>query len=323
MRKLTSVLAVLALTTVSGCGAAAADDKAANGSGYPVSVTNCGVEVAFDRAPDRTVLLKSAAVPYLHDLGVLDRVTARAGQYPKEYYDAATLAALDKIPLLTDQTDTSGHLQISKEVVISQQPDLVFGEVDNLSRDTLSTVGIPLLEEPAMCEDNTTVPTFDDIYTQLDTYGRIFDKPEQAATAITALKDRVAKIRTPKTGRTAAVLYPTVGGGVTYAYGSTSMAHPQLEAAGFTNVFADSKERVFEVTLEELLGRNPDVLILLYGDGDPKAVEQAVTGLPGAERLKAVQQDDVMPQLFNFTEPPSPLSVDGLERIVQRFKAPA
>jgi iron complex transport system substrate-binding protein len=322
LRKLTSVLAILALATVSGCGAADDDEKTGGGSGYPVSVTNCGVKVTFDRAPERTVLLKSAAVPYLHDLGVLDRVTARAGQYPKEYYDAATLAELDEIPLLTDKTDTSGHLQISKEVVISQQPDLVFGEVDNLSRDTLSTVDIPLLEEPAMCENTTAVPTFDDIYAQLDTYGKVFNKPEQAAAAITALKDRMAKIKAPKSGRTAAVLYPTVGGGVTYAYGSTSMAHPQLEAAGFTNVFADSNERVFEVTLEELLGRNPDVLILLYGDGDPQAVEQAVTGLPGAEKLKAVQQHNVMPQLFNFTEPPSPLSVDGLERIVQRFQAP-
>ncbi|GIE76304.1 hypothetical protein Aph02nite_22540 [Actinoplanes philippinensis] len=123
--------------------------------------------------------------------------------------------------------------------------------------------------------------------------------------------------------RTAAVLYPTVGGGVTYAYGSTSMAHPQLEAAGFTNVFAESKERVFEVTLEELLGRNPDVLILLYSDGDPKAVEQAVTSLPGTEKLKAVASGNVLPQLFNFTEPPSPLSVDGLEKIVTRFQAPA
>ncbi|MCO8269284.1 ABC transporter substrate-binding protein [Actinoplanes sp. TRM 88003] len=318
MKKIAVLSAVLLVAA--GCGAA--DDGAAAdaGSGYPLTVKNCGVDVTFDKAPERTVLLKSAAVPYLQDLGVLDRVTARAGQYPKEYYDEATLAALDKIPLLTDKTDTSGHLQISKEVVISQQPDLVFGEVDNLSRDTLAAVDIPLLEEPAMCPDNTTAPTFDDIYAQLTSYGKVFDRPNEAATAVKALQERMAKINAPKSGRTAAVLYPTVGGGVTYAYGSASMADPQLKAAGFENVFGESKERVFEVTLEELLGRNPDVLILLYGDGDPAKVEQAVTSLPGAEKLKAVQNKQVMTQLFNFTEPPSPLSIDGLERIVERFK---
>jgi iron complex transport system substrate-binding protein len=318
------LLAVTALL-LAGCGAAGGGRPgSAGGPGYPLTVTNCGTEVTFATAPQRVVLLKSAAVPYLHDLGVLDRVTARAGRYPKEYYDAATLAGLDRIPLLTDRTDTSGHLQISAEVVISQQPDLVLGEVDNLSRDALSAVGIPLLEEPAMCPGSTVVPSFDDIYQQLDTYGKVFGRPAEAQAAITALKDRMDRIEAGTgSGRTAAVLYPTVGGGVTYAYGTASMAHPQLEAAGLRNVFADSRERVFEVTLEELLGRDPDVLILLHGDGDPKAVEAAVTGLPGAEKLKAVQNRAIMTQLFNFTEPPSPLSVDGLERIVRHFRAAA
>ncbi|BCB88834.1 ABC transporter substrate-binding protein [Phytohabitans suffuscus] len=324
MKAIRLVALTVSVVLAAGCGAGADDTAAGSGQGYPVTVNNCGVDVSFDAAPQRIVLLKSAAVPYLHALGVMDRVTARAGQYPKDYYDAATLAELDRIPLLTDKTDTSGHLQISKEVVISQQPDLVLGEVDNLSRDTLAAVGIPLLEEPAMCQGSTTVPAFDDIYTQLETYGKVFGRTGEAATAVTALKERMTKIQA-KAGagsrRTAAVLYPTVGGGVTYAYGTASMAHPQLEAAGFTNAFADSKERVFEVTLEELLGRNPDVLILLYSDGDPKAVEAALTGLPGAEKLNAVRDGTVMTQLFNFTEPPTPLSIDGLESIVERFKA--
>lgn len=299
---------------LAGCGAQAPSDTASS-----VTVSNCGAEVTFDSEPQRVVMLKSAAVPYLHDLGVMDRVTARAGQYPKDYYDAATLAELDRIPLLTDKTDTSGHLQISKEVVIAQTPDLVLGEVDNLSRDTLSAVDIPLLEEPALCADTPMKPTFDDVYQQMTMYGKVFRKETEAAAAVTELKQRLAAIKPVGNGRTAAVLYPTVGGGVTYAYGTGSMANPQLEAAGFKNVFADTPERVFEVTLEELLGRNPDVIVLLYSDGDPKAVEQALTGLPGADKLTAVRDGNVMTQLFNFTEPPTPLSVDGLAKIVERF----
>ncbi|GLY03907.1 ABC transporter substrate-binding protein [Actinoplanes sp. NBRC 101535] len=320
-RLLATSAAAILLTAGCGAGSTAETTSGTPAGGYPLTLTNCGAEVTFDKAPERVVLLKSAAVPYLHSLGVLDRATARAGLYPTEYYDAATQAEIDKIPLLTDKTDTSGHLQISKEVVISQQPDLVLGEVDNLSRDTLSAVDIPLLEEPTMCPGNTTKPTFDDIYSQMRTYGKVFGKDAEAA--VSALQERVSKIGKVEGDRTAAVLYPTVGGGVTYAYGSASMAEPQLEAAGFTNVFADSKERVFEVTLEELLGRNPDVLILLYGDGDPAAVQKAITDLPGADKLKAVSGGNVLPQLFNFTEPPSPLSVDGLQRIVERFKTAA
>lgn len=313
-----------ALLVLTACGSDSSDEEPtsqASGS-YPLTVENCGSEVTFEAAPERVVMLKSSAVPFLHALGVMDRVTARAGQYPAEYYDDATLAELDGIDLLTDETDTSGHLQISKETVIAEEPDLVLGEVDNLSRDTLGAVDIPLLEEPAMCEAGIDDPGFDDVFSQMEMYGDVFGREAEATEAVAELEDRLAAIEEQvgeQTGRTAAVLYPTVGGGVTYAYGTKSMAHPQLEAAGFENVFADTDERVFEVSLEQLLGRDPDVLILLYGDGDPAKVEQAITSLPGADELTAVRNGDLMPQLFNFTEPPTPLSIDGLERIVERF----
>lgn len=307
----------------SGCGSSPPSASDTDASYEPVVVENCGAEVELASAPERMVLLKSASVPYLQALGVLDRVVARAGQYPDGYYDEATRAALDEIPLLTDRTDSSGHLQISREVVIAQQPDLVMGAVDNLSRESLDAVGIPLLEEPALCPDGVDDPSYDDVAEQLRTYGEVFGEQERAEAAVADLEERLAAVeeRALDDGTTAAVLYPTVGGGVTYAYGTRSMAQPQLDAAGLDNVFGDVDERVFEVTLEELLDRDPDVLVLLHGDGDPAEVEAALTGLPGAEQLTAVREGRVMPLLFNFTEPATPLAVDGLERIVDRFGA--
>ncbi|GLY33836.1 ABC transporter substrate-binding protein [Kineosporia sp. NBRC 101731] len=314
-------LTATTLILLVGCGASSttSSTRAADASGnYPLTVGNCGDEVTFTAAPERVLLLKSASVPYLSALGVLSDVTARAGAYPADYYDEATQKALDEIPLLTDKTDTSGHLQISQEVVISQEPDLVLGEAQNLTRDTLTSVGIPLLEEPGLCGDGLEDPGFDDVYDQMHFYGKVFNRQAEATAAVADLKKRLAAVEKGE-NRTAAVLYPTVGGGVTYAYGSRSMAQPQLEAAGFTNVFGDVDERVFEVTLEKLIGLNPDVLVLLYSDGDPDDVTRAVTDLPGSEKLTAVKNGDLMPQLFNFTEPPSPLAITGLERIEERF----
>ncbi|MCR1782072.1 ABC transporter substrate-binding protein [Nocardioides carbamazepini] len=321
-RPLVALATTAAVLALSACGLNAAEKPAEGGSGpYPLTVENCGAEVTFDAAPEHVVLLKSAAVPYLASLGVLDRVTARAGEYPRAYYDDATWAALEDIPALTGKTDTSGHLLVSKEVVIDQEPDLVLGEVDNLSRDTLGDVGIPLIEEPAMCAAGLDEPGFDDIRDQMTTYGEIFDRSEEAAAANAALEERVAALTAEPAARrrTAAVLYPTVGGGVTYAYGTRSMAHPILEAAGFENVFADTDERVFEVTPEELIGRDPDVLILLHSAGDPAKVAEAVTALPGAQSIAAVREDDLMPLLFNYVEPPTPLALDGLEQVRARF----
>lgn len=318
-------LAAVGLLTVAlaACGPTDGREPASStAAGYPVTVDNCGAEVSFEQPPERVVMLKSSSVPFLHELGVLDRVTARAGQYPPEYYDAATLAELDDIPLLTDELDSSGHLLISREVVIGEEPDLVLGEVDTASRSTLDAVGIPLIEEPALCAEGVADPGFDDVYSQLEVYGEVFGRQAEAREAIRALEQQLAEIESQVddgAGRSAAVLYPTVGGGTTYAYGTRSMADPQLEAAGLDNVFGDVDERVFEVTFEELLGRDPDVLVLLHSEGDPADVEAAITDLPGAEELTAVRTGDVMVQLFNFTEPPTPLSIEGLARIAQRF----
>ncbi|QWC85156.1 ABC transporter substrate-binding protein [Nocardioidaceae bacterium] len=332
-RTLTTGLALAAALTLGACGTsstgAGTSDTGDTGdtgasAGYPVTLENCGADVTLEEPPERVVLLKSASVPYLGALGVLDRVEARAGQYPAAYYDEETLAALDQVPTLTDELDPAGHLQISREVVIAQEPDLVLGEVENLSRSTLASSGIPLLEEPALCAEGIDDPGFDDVASQMRAYGRVFDRPAEADQAVEDLEQRLAAVRSEVedgTGRTAAVLYPTVGGGTTYAYGNRSMADPQLEAAGLTNVFGDVDERVVEVTLEELLGRDPDVLVLLHSEGEPGPVQDALTGLPGAEDLTAVREDQVMVQLFNFTEPPSPLVVDGLEQIVDRFGA--
>ncbi|GAA1921791.1 ABC transporter substrate-binding protein [Nocardioides lentus] len=325
-----TTLAAAAASTVLGltaCGSGTAEEAPTSESSgdYPVTVENCGAEVTFEAAPERVLLLKSASVPYLHALGVMDRVTARAGVYPDEYYDEATRAELDDVELLTDDIDASGHLLISQEVVISQEPDLVMGAVDNIPRESLADVAIPMLEEPVLCDTEGAAPSFADITTQMETYGRVFGREEEAAAAAAEVADRLAAVEEQVPAdedRTAAVLFPTVGGGVTYAYGAGSMADPQLEAAGLENVFGDVDERVFEVTLEELLGRDPDLLVLLHSEGDPEGVEQAVRDLPGADELTAVREDAMLPMLLNFTEPPTPLSVDGLERIVETFAEP-
>ncbi|PFG44915.1 iron complex transport system substrate-binding protein [Georgenia soli] len=290
--------------------------------GYPVVTTNCGVEVTVDAPPERVVLLDSSPVAYLTALGVMDKVVARAGVYPSDYFDAATRSELARVPLLTDKLDTTGHLQISQEAVLAQRPDLVLGSAENLNREQLAAAGIPVLQEPSFCPGAPEAPTFNTISDQLHTYGEIFDVEEQAAAAASELEGQLEQLtsETSTTARrTAAVLYPTVGGGSIYAYGTRSMAQPQLEAAGLINVFDDVHQRVFEVTREELIGRNPDVLVLLHSDGDPAAVADAVTSLTGASAITAVANNDVLVQLFNFTEPPSPLSVKGLERIVERF----
>ncbi|KQB87321.1 ABC transporter substrate-binding protein [Corynebacterium lowii] len=301
-------------------------EAAEAGGNYPVTVHNCGQDVTFTAPPSNALLLDSAPVSTLSALGVLGSVSARAGAYPEQYYTAQENEQLAAMNSLTDQVDGTGHIQLSKDVVLAQGADAVFGHLDNVDRESLDKAGIPEVIEPIFCHSRTTPASMEDVYEQVNLYGEIYGVTDKSEQVNEGLRERVAAATEraqadtrPDKPTTAAVLYPTVGGGATFAYGQRSMATPQLEAAGMSNVFGDMAERVAEINVEELIRRDPDVIVLLHSTGDPAQVAEALKELPGADELRAVREGNVMVQLMNYTEPGTPLTVQGLENIVERF----
>src|SRR5690606_10881201 len=288
-------------------------------AGFPLELPNCEATLHFDAPPERIVLLEPAPVTTLDGIGVLDRVVSRAGAFPDGYYDEELTAKIAGIPTLSDDIDASGHLQISQEMVIAQEPDIVFGLPGGVTREAMADAGAQAVVQNIYCATGGHRSSFETLYEQIDVYGRIFDHGEQAATLTSALQERVAAVTEAASDlsvATAAVLYPSVGGGPLYTYGAASMVTAQLDALGIENVFADTEERVFEISAEPLLAADPDVLIMLHQtDGDGSDVAEEMISQDQLASLRAVQDQALLPLLFNFAEPASPLVVDGLERI--------
>ncbi|MGO1198383.1 MAG: ABC transporter substrate-binding protein [Dermabacteraceae bacterium] len=299
-----------------------ASDGGASGaaSSYPLELPNCEATLTFEAAPERIVLLESAPVTSLDGIGVLDRVVARAGAFPDGYYDADLAAGIEAIPALSEDIDAAGHLQISQEIVIAQEPDVVFGLPDGVTREALKDAGAEVVVQDVFCATGGERASFEMLHSSIETLGRIFDRAVEADALITSLQERIDAVAgsagTLSTG-TAAVLYPSVGGGPLYTYGAASMATAQLDVLGVENVFADTAERVFEISAEPLLAADPDVLIVLHqsGGSDGSEVSEEMIAQDQLSGLRAVQDGAVLPLLFNFAEPASPLVVDGLERI--------
>lgn len=309
----------------SACGAADGPDATAGSQGpvdgFPLELANCAEQLRFETPPQRVVLLESSPVTLLDGIGVLDRVVARAGSFPPGYFAPELAARIDAIPALSEDLDATGHLQINQEVVISQQPDLVIGLPDGLTREGLRDAGAEALVPNTFCGDLSSRASFKDLYAEITTYGTLFDRADEASALITALQQRVGAVTANAgsyTARTAAMLYPSIGGGPLYTYGTLSMATAQLDALGLENAFVRTEERVFEISAEPLLAADPDVLIVLH-QGEVSG-DDAVSEVLGAGRLsglRAVADQAVLPLLFNFVEPASPLIVDGLEQIGQ------
>ncbi|MGO1598032.1 MAG: ABC transporter substrate-binding protein [Brachybacterium sp.] len=324
---MTSLVGVLGLGAAACTARGGAADEGAGGrgpdgaDGFPLTLTDCDAEVVIDAVPERVVLLDSAPVTTLDGLGVLDRVVARAGSFPGGYYDTDLTARLDAIPVLSEDIDTTGHLQISQEVVIAQRPDLVLGLPDGVTREGLAAAGADVLMPRSYCGGLEERASFTLLFEEIAAYGAVFDRAAEAEALVSSLQERIdTAAARPHGVSTAAVLYASAGGGPVYAYGAASMATAQLDALGIQNVFAGTAQRVFESGAEPLLAADPDLLIVLHeGTTDEEEMLAALLGGSRFDALRAVREKAVLPLLFNFTEPASPLIVDGLERIGDRL----
>lgn len=314
----------------SACSSDAGGDRPATGGagggarngaagGFPLELPNCEATVTLEAPPERIVLLESAPVTTLDGIGVLDRVVSRAGAFPLGYYPEELATRIEAIPALSEDIDASGHLLISQELVIAQDPDVVFGLPDGVTREAMADAGAGVIVQDIFCGAGGERASFEMLYATIGTYGRIFDRSAKADSLTSTLQERVAAVSTSArdlTCTTAAVLYPALGGGPLYTYGAGSMVTAQLDALGIENVFAGTAERVFEISAEPLLAADPDVLIVLYqGERDGGDVAAELLAQEQFSGLRAAQEQAALPLLFNFAEPASPLVVEGLERV--------
>jgi iron complex transport system substrate-binding protein len=327
---------VVALLLLAGCGetddAASPEDGVGDSSpqgpdtatgeentNFPLTFANCGQSFTIDAPPQRVMLMEAAAPSLLFAAGAMDRVIARIEDFPVEYYSSDELAVLDQVPALMAEATSTGGVEVSVEEIINFEPDLVIGyDTATITHDSLADVGIQLYVMPPFC-DNPPEPSFDSIVEEVRFYGTLFGTSDVAEANATNLESAVAAAADSPVaaGKTAAALYVSADGSAIYAYSSLGMVHPLMVALGLDNVFAELSERVPEVSIEEVIGRNPDVLVLLYDDTglSPQEISDLVTDLPGAGSITAVADGAVYPLLFNYAEPPTPLVVDGLSEL--------
>lgn len=325
----TRVLLASCAVVVAACGGDATERTTATGAAsatataFPLTFTNCGKQFTLTKAPTRVLLMEAAAPSLLFAAGAIDRVIARIEDFPKEYYAPEEMTVLSAIPALQAKATSTGGVEVSLEAIIDRKPDLVIGyDNETISHEALAKAGIQLYVMPPFC-DNPPKPSFGSVVEEVRLYGRMFGTSATAEVSAAELDKAVAAVagRAVAPGKKAAALYVTSDGKTLYAYSALGMVHPQIEALGMTNVFAELRERVPEISIEEVIARNPDVLILLYDDTGltPEQITAFVTKRPGADRITAVAKGAVHPLLFNYSEPPTPLVIKGLGLLAEKI----
>ncbi len=251
-------------STAAGSSSGGSADIATTGSGYPVSIENCGRTLTFDEAPEHVVSLWQAPTEMLIALGLEDRITSMAGNYA-DFPDSLAEAA-SSIPEIGSAMGWP-----SKEVLLTQGADLVIGQsLTGYAFDTSQGyASVEQIEESgaqvygaSICDadgGDAVAMTLDTTIQTLRDLGAIFDVSERAEEVIAELNaERQAVVDAVDGLDTVDVAFYNGGEGplIVLAGGIYDDA---IETAGGQNVFpADS----VYVSREEFAASDADVILV-------------------------------------------------------------
>ncbi|MFI5717904.1 ABC transporter substrate-binding protein [Nocardia sp. NPDC051750] len=308
-------VALLTAALLTGCGGPG-PTVAGTSEGFPMTISSCGRDVTFPAPPQRVVTVGSVAGPLIAAAGAADRITTRTFEtapFPGRYG-----AALQGIEV----TAPTGEL--AREEIIARTPDLVVSfEGAAVTPDDLAQVNIPLLVSRGYCRDASG--GFDDIFADIELYGRLFGTSAAANAEVATLKQQVAAVtdrhRDDRAARSAAALIISRDGAKLSAYGSTSTVATQMRILGLDNVFGEVAKRSFDANTETLIQRDPEVIILLtQGSQTPESARAALRARPELAGLRAIRANRVIAVPFGYTGP-GPVAVEGLEVLDRELEA--
>ncbi len=267
---------------------AAEPEGKAKSAAYPVTITNCGKEYTYTKAPSRVVVMNGgsvAEVSSLLELGVGDRIVANA----QSYGDSEVPGRVEAIKALpTGDIELNEMMDIPREAMIGLQPDFVISTYDGgfraeagfATRDDLAKIGANTYAPESACGDVGTVshkPTIEDSYAMLRDLGKIFGVSDKAEKIIADSKKRIAAIEKKVAGEeklNAMLIIPGMAMGDQFSsVGDNGIWNDIMAKAGVTNAFAGASENMFaNPSKEQVAKADIDALIVVnYMSADPDA----------------------------------------------------
>jgi iron complex transport system substrate-binding protein len=258
----------LLLATLVGCDAFSGqqdpprvEQAEASRAGYPFQLVDAsGARHMFESAPGRIISLVPSATEALLAMGQADRLVGRTD--------------FDRMPQLTSLPSVGGGLQPNLEILVSLDLDLVIrfsGESDLATADRLTELGIPHF---AVQPDN-----IEDVLTVIRDLGRITDASEAADAMLRdireALDDVVLRVAGLPEPRVAYLL----GGDPPWVAGPGTYIDELMALAGGKNVFDDLGTLYGPVSMEALLDRDLDLILLSNGLTPPSPLAHVASAV--------------------------------------------
>ena len=219
----------------------------------------------YSEPPSRAITLNQHVTEIMLALELQDHMVGTA------YIDDEILpqyqAAYETVPMLAEEYP-------SKEVILAQNPDFIYGGFRSAfeddaagSQDDLNKLGIGTYLSRSIC--NTGSPdTLEDVYTDIRTIGAIFGVTDRAQALVDSLQQEVddAVSLIDASDEPLRVFMFDSGDQAPYTAACCSMFTNMIETVGGENIFDDVAGRWKEVSWEEVIDRDPELIALTDAD---------------------------------------------------------
>jgi iron complex transport system substrate-binding protein len=305
-RQLSIACLIIALALgLSSCASAAATTPAAPAS---ISLTDgSGQKIVLEQPARRVVSLAPSNTEILFVIGAGSQVIGRDSfsDYPP---DAV------KVPDIG-----GGFTALNTELILSKKPDLVLAAPLTPAEQIadLRNVGLKLFVVP-------NPQSFDELYANLTTVGTLTGHEDQANTLVESLQRRVEAVKEAVAQATERPLVyyelDATDPNAPFTSGPGTFVDLLIKEAGGVNFGSDLKGEWVQVSVEELLARQPDLIVLgdhTYGGVTPEQVASRT----GWDALDAVREGRIYIFDDNLVSRPGPRLVDGLEAMAKLLHA--
>lgn len=279
-----SIGAVAAVAVWVGCGAPGGPGEAGSAAGIAV-VDDAGRSTVLAAPARRVVSLVPSVTETIVALGSVDRLAART-----RYDEAPALAHLPSV---------GGGLDPSVERIVALDPDLVVAwnaRDDRTLAPRLEAAGIPVYR--AEVQDTAGV------FRTIARFGALLGREEAAAGLARSLRDTLAAVAAGSAGRTRPTAFYLIAGEPPRTAGAATFLGELLSIAGARSAFPELREGWPAVSLEAVVARSPDIVVLPSGPGLPDAA--ALAERPGWRDLAALREGRVVEVPADLVARPGP-----------------
>jgi iron complex transport system substrate-binding protein len=270
---------------------------------FPVTVTDdLGRKITINKLPQRIISLAPSNTEILFALGLDSRIVGVTDycDYPEAAKSKPRVASYDTPNI---------------EKLVSLQPDLIVAE--SIHEKTV----LPALEKLGLTVYVTWAKSVDTVLQDVTRIGQINGKSTAAAKLVATLTNRIktvsAKTESLPTDKRPRVLYVMWHQPI-WTMGSDTYIDDLFRLAGGNNIFSKDFQKSRIASLESIVAKNPQVIIVT---GMATSGDLVYNAVKGEERLRTIDAM-VSNRVYkisdsNLIERPGPRIVEGLDELAK------